>query len=335
MTLHGPGATASPILAGPAPFMPLAGSSNESRIGTFQTRPRQPLLLAELAAEHSVNAIAEVCSFEVGLRSNDPGELDKIEVKLLEAVRLGVEEENKKRGDSKMELKAEAKLIGNRPAGRTPDSSPLVQAALTAATAIGFKPVLVFSSTDSNFPISVGIPAITVHRGGTSDNHHSLAEWFEPVSTQQTPYNELRTPTLSFSLSLAIKGRTIDFRLVGQSGGDPHERELGVVDFCHAARDGGHLMVPAFHVKVPRHRSSDADFAFLLWLNSRGRRDYTGLENSSLHRLLIKLRFETMALYSTFVLRSASPSTAETRQVSRPFHSGRALPMPVPESRKC
>jgi hypothetical protein len=90
----------------------------------------------------------------------------------------------------------------------------------------------------------------------------------------------------------------------------------------------------AFPGKVPLHRSSDADFASLLWFNCRGRRERPGFENSSLQRLLMNLRFETKALYSTFVLRSASPSTAEARQVLRPFHSGRALPMPVPESRE-
>lgn len=120
----------------------------------------------------SVNTIAEDCSFEVDLRSDYIGELDKIEAKLLEAVRLGAEEENNKRADSKMAVKAETKLISHRPAGRTSDSSPLVQAGFTAATAIGFKPVGVFDSTDSNLPMSLGIPAITVGRGGTSDNHH-------------------------------------------------------------------------------------------------------------------------------------------------------------------
>ena len=47
-----------------------------------------------------MNAIAEECWFEVDLRSVDPGVLDKIEVSLFEAVRLGVEEENKARAAS-------------------------------------------------------------------------------------------------------------------------------------------------------------------------------------------------------------------------------------------
>jgi tripeptide aminopeptidase len=42
----------------------------------------------------SVNAIAEECWFEVDLRSEDPGQLDKIELALMSAVRMGVEAEN-------------------------------------------------------------------------------------------------------------------------------------------------------------------------------------------------------------------------------------------------
>ena len=193
VTLHGPGGHSFTNFGRPSAIH-AAGRIIE-RISDWDVpnSPKTTFTVGRISGGTSVNAIAEECSFEVDLRSNDPGELDKIEVKLLEAVRLGVEEENKKRGDSKMELKAETKLIGNRPAGRTPDSSPLVQSALTAATAIGFKPVLVFSSTDSNFPISLGIPAITVHRGGTSDNNHSLAEWFEPANAWKGPQMILLT----------------------------------------------------------------------------------------------------------------------------------------------
>jgi acetylornithine deacetylase/succinyl-diaminopimelate desuccinylase-like protein len=140
-----------------------------------------------------VNAIAEDCWFEVDLRSEDPGVLDKIEVKLFEAIRLGVEEENKARAESKATLKAETKLVSNRPAGRTPASSPLVQAAEWASRATGHSPELTFSSTDSNIPISLGIPAVTMGRGGRSDNVHSLAEWFEPANAWKGPQTVLLT----------------------------------------------------------------------------------------------------------------------------------------------
>ena len=140
-----------------------------------------------------MNAIAEECSFEVDLRSVDPGVLDKIELSLFEAIRMGVEDENKARAESKTSLKAATKLVSHRPAGRTPDSSPLVQAAQWAARATGHKPEFTFSSTDSNLPISLGIPAVTLGGGGTSDNAHSLNEWYEPANAWKGPQMVLLT----------------------------------------------------------------------------------------------------------------------------------------------
>ena len=127
------------------------------------------------------------------LRSVDPGELDRIEAKLFEAVRLGVEAENQARAASGSVLKQEMKLVSNRPAGQTPVSSPLVQAAETAIGALGNTPVLEFSSTDSNIPISMGIPAITMGGGGRGGNAHSLAEWFEPANAWKGPQTVLLT----------------------------------------------------------------------------------------------------------------------------------------------
>jgi acetylornithine deacetylase/succinyl-diaminopimelate desuccinylase-like protein len=163
--------------------------------------PKTTFNVGRIGGGTAVNAIAEECWFEVDLRSEDPGMLDKIEVKLFEAVRLGLEEENKARVGSQTSLKAETKLVSNRPAGQTPSSGALVQSAAWAARATGHTPVFAFSSTDSNIPISLGIPAITMGGGGASDNAHSLAEWFEPATAWKGPQTVLLT-VLSFDSAL-------------------------------------------------------------------------------------------------------------------------------------
>lgn len=193
VTLHGPGGHSYNNFGRPSAIH--AAGRIIQRISDWDVpkSPKTTFTVGRISGGTSVNAIAEECSFEVDLRSNDPGELDKIEVRLFEAVRLGVEEENKKHADSRLELNADVKLIGNRPAGSTLDSSPLVRAAVAAAKATGFAPVLVFGSTDSNIPFSLGIPAITLSRGGTSDNHHSLTEWFEPANAWKAPQMILLT----------------------------------------------------------------------------------------------------------------------------------------------
>jgi len=193
VTLHGPGGHSYGDFGRPSPIH--AAGRIIDRIAALEVpkRPKTTFNVGRISGGTSVNAIAETCSFEVDLRSEDPGTLDTIEVKLLEAVRLGTEEENKARAVSRTSLAAETKLIGNRPAGTTPATDPLVQAALWAAAATGHKPELQFSSTDSNLPISLGIPAVTLGGGGHGGNHHSLGEFFEPAGAWKGPQTVLLT----------------------------------------------------------------------------------------------------------------------------------------------
>ena len=45
-----------------------------------------------------------------------------------------------------------------------------------AMHALGVEPDLQISSTDANFPISIGVPAVTLSRGGVGKNAHSPDE---------------------------------------------------------------------------------------------------------------------------------------------------------------
>jgi di/tripeptidase len=76
-------------------------------------------------------------------------------------------------------LTVELNAIGNRPNGVTPTESKIVRLAESATEILGYKSMLDISSTDSNLPISLGIPAITIGAGGTAGNIHTLDEWFD------------------------------------------------------------------------------------------------------------------------------------------------------------
>lgn len=69
-------------------------------------------------------------------------------------------------------------MIGDRPSGATPESSPLVQRAIAATNYFDLEPSLRISSTNSNIPISIGVPAITLGRGGAGGGGHALSEWW-------------------------------------------------------------------------------------------------------------------------------------------------------------
>ena len=47
------------------------------------------------------------------------------------------------------------------------------------------------SSTDANIPISLGIPAITVGRGGEEGGVHTIHEWFKPVDAYLGPQKNM------------------------------------------------------------------------------------------------------------------------------------------------
>jgi di/tripeptidase len=74
----------------------------------------------------------------------------------------------------------DAELVGVRPAGQTPAGSPIIRTALDASRALQIEEALREGSTDSNVPMNLGIPAITISGGGTGTGAHSLNEAFDP-----------------------------------------------------------------------------------------------------------------------------------------------------------
>jgi di/tripeptidase len=70
-------------------------------------------------------------------------------------------------------------VVGDRPAGRTADTSDIVVAARAVLSALGQSAVLDTSSTDANVAMARGVPAITIGGGGSSNATHSLEESFD------------------------------------------------------------------------------------------------------------------------------------------------------------
>lgn len=127
----------------------------------------------------SVNSIPDTAFMEFDMRSASAEELGKLEQRFLAIVSGAVESENAARSTREGRVAADLKVIGDRPAGGTPETSELVQVARQAITAHGLKPELNTSSTDSNLPMSLGIPAITIGSGGSGGRAHSLDEWID------------------------------------------------------------------------------------------------------------------------------------------------------------
>jgi tripeptide aminopeptidase len=146
--------------------------------------PRTTYNIGRIEGGESVNVIPKVSSMDVDLRSASEKELSKLEEFLIDAVNHAVVDENALRASSGQKLKSNIKMIGNRPSGETPRDAPLVRAAIESSRALGINPVLNRASTDSNIPISLGIPAVTLGAGGISGDSHRLTEWYDPAGRE-------------------------------------------------------------------------------------------------------------------------------------------------------
>jgi acetylornithine deacetylase/succinyl-diaminopimelate desuccinylase-like protein len=160
--------------------------ANISELETTR-EPKTTFTVGTVSGGTSVNSIAAHAAFELDMRSNDAGELVRLEQRVREAVQAGVAAENT-RWDNNGEITVDFRLIGDRPSGSTSADSPIVQvAALAMAEAGGELQRLRISSTDSNIPMALGIPAITITGGGASGGEHSPEEWFDPRDSERGP----------------------------------------------------------------------------------------------------------------------------------------------------
>ncbi len=151
----------------------------------------------------SVNSIPLDSWMEVDMRSESVPELKRVEDRLLKIVQEAADGENYARSTREGKITAEAKLIGDRPAGSTDAKSELVQLAKAAIEAGGYKVAYGWSSTDSNMPMNLGIPAITIGRSGPDKGGrvHSLDEW---IDVEKEPM--VKAIATSLSIVLAATG---------------------------------------------------------------------------------------------------------------------------------
>jgi tripeptide aminopeptidase len=166
-----------------------------AKISELQTakEPKTTFTVGTVVGGTSVNAIAAEARMAVDMRSDSTEELLKLEAKLLDLVKDAVREENARWNSDKIAV--EIKLIGDRPAGIVALDSPIVQATQRAVAVVTRAPRVSFagSSTDSNWAMSRGIPAVTIGGGGEGGNWHSRNEWYKPVDAYYGPQNALLT----------------------------------------------------------------------------------------------------------------------------------------------
>ena len=166
------------------------------RIAAIPTpdHPRTTCNVGVMSAGRSVNAIPELASMQIDLRSESMHALDALDDAVQAAIRASRADALAMRpGGARLgangsgpEARCTVRVIGDRPGGQTPADSALVKAAHRALSAEGFKPRLTASSTDANAGMAAGVPSICLGWGGRSGEQHSLREWFAPAGRERT-----------------------------------------------------------------------------------------------------------------------------------------------------
>lgn len=154
--------------------------------------PKTTFNVGVISGGTSVNTISASASMLMDIRSDSDTELERLTKEFIDAVMVSAQEENNRWEKDKPQVKVHIENIGIRPAGTQSRDCPIVKAAFDAARMAGVEPELRYeSSTDANIPISMGIPAITVGRGGRENGIHTVNEWYEPVEAWLGPQRDM------------------------------------------------------------------------------------------------------------------------------------------------
>lgn len=198
VTYTGPGGHAYSAFGIPSPLHAAARAVARLSDMCPPTTPKTTFTVSLMEGGHQIHAIAQKAVFKINMRSDAPVELNKLQEQAIALFEAGAREENERWG--KDAVSVEYKMILDVPAGSQPDDCEIVQAAWKATECVGVQPRLVPGGcTNTNMPIKMGIPAVTLGRGGKEGGIHSLGEWFDPTGVY-------RSPQKSFLMLLALAG---------------------------------------------------------------------------------------------------------------------------------
>lgn len=190
ISYHGPGGHSYQAFGLPSAIHALGRAiAGISDLQTPKT-PKTTFTVGTVSGGQSVNSIAADATMDLDMRSNDNGELAKLETKALQIARDAAVAENKRWDSDK--LRVDIKQVGARPGGSPSPDSSVVHALWMGVKASGGTPKLAGArSTEANLPISLGIPAAVVGAGGYSKGVHSRDEWFDPADAYLGPSKAL------------------------------------------------------------------------------------------------------------------------------------------------
>jgi len=184
-TITGPGGHSWSDFGMPNPINALIRGSVRFINTKVPSGPRTTFNIGQIEGGTSVNSVPFEAKIKVDIRSENEGELGRLEAALRESIAAGVRDEMAPPRDrSKGNLEWKVDLLGSRPGGELSNDSPLLAALRAADEIVGNQSRLERSSTDANIPLSQGIDAISIGAGGMGGGAHSLQEWYDATDRE-------------------------------------------------------------------------------------------------------------------------------------------------------
>ncbi|MEX1181911.1 MAG: M20/M25/M40 family metallo-hydrolase [Gemmatimonadota bacterium] len=146
--------------------------------------PRTSYSVGRIGGGTSVNSIPFEAWAEVDMRSQSQARLLALDSIFRASMQQAVAEQNRT-VTTGVPIRLDVELVGDRPSGVTPPGTPLLERVIAVTRWFGDEPRLGSSSTDANTPIALGIPALTIGRGGIGGNSHAPDEWWLDVDSER------------------------------------------------------------------------------------------------------------------------------------------------------
>jgi len=198
VTLEGPGGHSWSDADAPNPIAVLATIIVAMQRVPLPAMPRTTLNVGTIEGGSAVNAVPEAAAARFDLRSTDREQLERLEGELRLAVAAAIDRINAEPNtETNVEISAQQRpqkkaglvcarieRIGDRPAGRLPEGSPLLETLRAVDRHLGLQTQLRLASTDANIPLSLGIPALSLGAGGDGGGIHTRNEWFDATGRE-------------------------------------------------------------------------------------------------------------------------------------------------------
>jgi acetylornithine deacetylase/succinyl-diaminopimelate desuccinylase-like protein len=182
VTVKGPGGHSFADFGMPSPIGALGRAVAKIQELRVPSGGQTTFNVGRISGGTSVNSIPSEAWMEVDLRSPDRKALAALDADFQKALDGAVAAEHAQWRQTRV-LTMTKELVGDRPVSSTPADAAIVQAAISATRAVGAVATTTISSSDANYPATLGIPSVQIGGGGNGQNTHAPTESFDTTDS--------------------------------------------------------------------------------------------------------------------------------------------------------